>query len=167
MRATQLVTRGTFGVLELLGPTVEFLTPPSEAAYCVLLGTLPPGVSVPLHSHPDDESFYLLSGAVQALTQQGEQLEWLEVPTGGFLHIPGGAKHAFRNPSTEPAVQLVTTTRALGRFFQEIGRPISPGETAPPPTPADLQRFAEAAARRGHWLGSPAENAAVGIILPD
>ena len=47
-------------VLDVLGPTVEFLVLPSEstAGYCIMKGTIPPGVSVPLHSHPDDEIFF-------------------------------------------------------------------------------------------------------------
>jgi len=47
-------------VLDVLGPTVEFLVLPSDCAgdYCVISGTIPPGVSVPIHSHPDDESFF-------------------------------------------------------------------------------------------------------------
>ena len=40
-------------VLELFGPTLEFLTSPQDLQndFCVMRGTLPPGVSVPLHSH--------------------------------------------------------------------------------------------------------------------
>ena len=59
-------------VLDVLGPTIEFMVLPSESEdrYCVLKGTIPPGVSVPLHSHPDDESFFLFSGSVQALVQR-------------------------------------------------------------------------------------------------
>jgi hypothetical protein len=55
--------------LDLLGPTVEFLTLPQEANidFCVLRGILPPGVSVPLHSHPDTEDFFVISGEVQAV----------------------------------------------------------------------------------------------------
>jgi len=36
-------------VLDVLGPTVEFLVLPSESAagYCIMKGTIPPGVSVP------------------------------------------------------------------------------------------------------------------------
>jgi hypothetical protein len=57
-----------------VGPTVEFLNSPDErdAAYCVMIGTIPPGVSVPLHSHPDVESFFTLSGTVQVLFQRGD-----------------------------------------------------------------------------------------------
>jgi hypothetical protein len=50
----------------------------------------------------------------------------------------------------------------LGRFFREFGRP---AETAGAPTPADFQRLQELALAYGYWLGSPADNAAVGISL--
>jgi anti-sigma factor ChrR (cupin superfamily) len=60
MPATQLVRESSYGVLDVLGPTVEFLTAPSEkdAEFCVMRGTIPPGVSVPLHSHADFETFF-------------------------------------------------------------------------------------------------------------
>ena len=47
-------------VLDVLGPTVEFLVLPSECAgdYCVIRGTIPPGVSVPLHSHQTVRVFF-------------------------------------------------------------------------------------------------------------
>jgi quercetin dioxygenase-like cupin family protein len=73
-------------VLDVLGPTVEFLVLPSETAagYCVLKGTIPPGISVPLHSHPDDESFFLLSGSVQSLEHRKDRFAWIELNAGDF-----------------------------------------------------------------------------------
>jgi quercetin dioxygenase-like cupin family protein len=58
-------------IVDLLGPTVEFLTSPQEKGidFCVLRGVIPPGVSVPLHSHPDTEDFFIISGEVQAVRQ--------------------------------------------------------------------------------------------------
>lgn len=156
-----------YGILDVLGPTIEFLTSPEEtdAVYCVMKGTIPPGISVPLHSHADAESFFLLSGAVQVLSQRGDQFEWLDVKPGGFVHVPSSAKHAFRNTSNEPVVQLITTTPKIGKFFQEIGRSITPGVPSPPPTPNELQRFMQVSTNYGYWLGSPEENATVGISL--
>jgi quercetin dioxygenase-like cupin family protein len=168
MRAAHIVARGTHGVLDLFGPTMEFLASPAELGsdYCVMLGTIPPGVAVQLHSHPDDESFYVLSGRVQVLALSGDAFEWIETGPGDFVQIPGGAKHAFRNTFTEPVVQLITTSARLGTFFQEVGRPTSSGAPAPPPTPAEVDRFVRIAARYDHWIGSPEENAAVGIEMP-
>ena len=119
MKASHLVKRGTYRILDLFGPTVEFLTAPedSDAVYCVMIGTIPPGMFVPLHSHADVESFYLLSGSVQVLSDQSDMLEWLNVKSGEFVQVPSNAKHAFRNTSTEPIVQLITTTPRIGKFF--------------------------------------------------
>lgn len=167
MQNAYIANKGIYGALDVFGPTIEFFTLPEEAdaAYCVVMGTIPAGVSVPLHSHPDIESFFLISGAVQALSQRDEKFEWLDVRPGEFVHIPSNAKHAWRNTSNEPAVQLITTTPKLGRFFQEIGRPVTAEAPLLLPTPDELQHLISIAAKYNYWLGSPAENAAIGIAL--
>lgn len=166
MADTQIIYE-TPGVLDVFGPSVEFLSPPAQPddAFSVIRGTVPPGVAVPLHSHVDVESFYLLSGVLQVLLERQDKLEWTDVRTGGFVHIPEGAKHAWRNTSQVPAVALIVTTARLERFFREIGRPLVQGVPLPPPAPEDLQRFAQIAAKYGHWLATPEENAAAGISL--
>jgi quercetin dioxygenase-like cupin family protein len=156
-------------VLSVLGPTVELLTAPSDAAavYCVMRGTIPPGVAVPLHSHPGDpETFFVVSGRGQALVEHDGRLEWQNVAAGDSVHIPAGVRHAHRNTSNEPLVELVVSTPALGRFFLEVGRELKPGSRPAPPRPDDLRRFQQVAAKYHHWLATPAENAAVGIVLP-
>ena len=120
--------------VDVFGPTVEFLTPPEEGAYCVLKGTIPPGMSVPLHSHPEPESFFVVSGKGKVLTERDGRLKWVDVKPGDFIHIPGGAKHAHRNTSSEPLVELATTNTTLGQFFLEVGRPSRPGHPLPPPS---------------------------------
>ena len=164
---THVLRRGSFETLDVFGPTVEFLTAPESAdiPHCMMIGTIPPGISVPLHSHADVESFYVLSGQLQALIQHGDRLEWLGVRSGDFIQVPSGARHAFRNQSTEPVIEVITTTPKLGRFFQEIGRPVIQGVPLPPPTPDNIRRFLEIAARYGYWNATPAENAAAGISL--
>jgi quercetin dioxygenase-like cupin family protein len=156
MRNIYIVNKGMYGALDVFGPTIEFLTSPEEVdAYCVMIGTIPPGISVPLHSHPDLESFFLISGTVQAFAPRGNSFEWQQVRPGEFVHVPSNVRHAWRNTSGEPAVQLVTTTPKIGRFFQEIGRPVKGGTPLPPPTPDELQRFALVAAKYNYWIGSP------------
>ena len=55
--------------VDLFGPTVEVLTSPHDVHddFCVLKGVIPPGSSIPPHSHPDTEDFFVLSGQAQAL----------------------------------------------------------------------------------------------------
>jgi len=155
--------------VDLMGPTVEFLTSPQEAGidFCLLRGVLPPGVSVPLHSHPDTEDFIVISGEVQALNQGTTGYEWIEVKAGDHVHVPGNARHAWRNTSGAPFVTYIITTPKLGKFFQEVGRPI--GNTDQPVPAEDiadfLARYGSAAGKYGYWNATPEENSAVGIYL--
>jgi hypothetical protein len=80
-------------------------------------------------------------------------------PTVEYLTLPDDQ----RNVSSEPVVSLIITTKRLGHFFQETGRPLA--DAAQPPTPEGLARFAAVSARYGYWNGTPEENAAVGIEL--
>jgi quercetin dioxygenase-like cupin family protein len=152
-------------VLNVLGPTVEFLTPPGDApnGVCVMRGVLPAGVTVPLHSHDDTEDFYVLAGSQQVLVHENNGFEWCDANAGDYVRVPGGVLHAHRNVSDEPAIDLIFTTGQLGRFFEEVGRPL----TGPPqaPSPQQVAEFVAAATKYGHTLGTPEENAAAGIQL--
>jgi quercetin dioxygenase-like cupin family protein len=153
-------------VLDVFGPTVEFLTSPDEAQgeFCVMRGVIPPGAVIPLHSHDDPEDFYIVAGAQQVLVRGPEGPEWSDAHTGDYVHVPGGTPHAHRNVLGEPAVDLITTTARLGKFFQEAGRPVT--GSPQPPTPDEIGRFIAVAGKYGYWLGSPEDNAAVGIEMP-
>jgi quercetin dioxygenase-like cupin family protein len=148
--------------LDVLGAIVEHLTPLDAAQPCVLRGTLPAGVVVPLHSHPDAETFIVQSGELAALAGD----EWITLAPGAVFHVPPDAPHAWRTVSQAPAVATIVTTARLGRFLHEVGRPFrNDGATAWPPEPGAIARLAATAARYGHWLATPAENAAIGIEL--
>jgi quercetin dioxygenase-like cupin family protein len=153
-------------VVELFGPTVEYLTSPEDEPndFCVLKGTIPPSASVPLHSHADTEDFFILSGSVEGLRHDTQGYTWIGAKAGDYLHVPGDAPHAWRNVSREPVVMLMITTKRIGRFFQEVGRPAT-GAPQPPPTPEDLARFAAVSAKYGYWNATPEENVAVGIQM--
>jgi quercetin dioxygenase-like cupin family protein len=161
------LNEGTQPVLNVFGPTVQFFATPAQAeeALCVMKGVIPPGVPVPIHSHAGVECFFMVSGQQDILIEKDGQFLWTRCKPGDFIQVPSEVKHAFRNPYTEPAVSLVTTTAKLGRFFEEIGREIAQDAPPAPPTPEALQHFMETAIRYGYWLASPQENAAVGISL--
>jgi quercetin dioxygenase-like cupin family protein len=154
--------------LDVLGPTIQFVTDPAEHdAPCIMRGTVPPGVSIPLHSHADPETFLPVSGHLRGLTFHGNDFEWIDIRPGAVFHVPGGAKHAFRNDGREEAVLIIASTATIGQFFREIGTPVTPGSRPTGPPSADrVQRFLATAARYGYWNASPEENARVGITLP-
>jgi quercetin dioxygenase-like cupin family protein len=160
------VAAGTSRIaLDVLGPTVEFLTSPAAAHhdFCVMRGVIPPGVAVPLHSHDATEVFFVLSGTKQVLTLGGGPAEWVEVRAGDYVHVPRGVRHAHRNVSAEPLVELVITTARLGNWFEEVGTPATGARRQP----AVLGHFLAVSRKYGYWLGSPDDNAAVGLRLPE
>jgi len=165
MKVTKVVRADERTFLDLLdGARLELLSPSREDVYCVMKGAIPPGVSVPIHSHADAESFYVLSGEAQGLVETEAGLQWQTLRPGDFIHIPGGAKHAWRNVSGEPMAALITCTAKLGRALREMGQ-LANEAGKRIPRPADIQRLMEISERYGYWLGSREENAAVGIEL--
>jgi quercetin dioxygenase-like cupin family protein len=142
------------------GTGIEVLSPEEETSW-VLKATLQPGAVVPVHSHHEQEDFYMLSGQGEALVQTENGLEWKAVQAGDFIHIPGNAKHAWRNRFPAPAETLVVTPARLGRFLRELGEQ----DQASGSTGA-MEALLRISQRYGYWLGSPEENAAVGISLP-
>lgn len=155
-------------ILDVLGATVAFLAEPADddASPCVMRGTIPPGGAVPLHSHPDAETFVVLSGEIEATADSADGVKWNAIGPGDAFHVPAGAPHAFRNRARTPATALVVTTARLGRFFREIGAPLVPGRGYGPPPPERVRQFLDIAARYGHWNATPEENAQIGIALP-
>lgn len=152
-------------MFEVLGASVHFFVGPQQGdnASCILKGTIPAGVAIPMHSHDAIEVFFLLSGKIEVLIEKGEKMQWVEANSGTLIDIPSNAKHAFRNRSQHPATNLLFTTSKHGRYFQEIGRPLASGENVRPPTPHEIRHFLETASRHCYWFATPEENASVGI----
>jgi quercetin dioxygenase-like cupin family protein len=167
--SAHLVDPRTVETINVLGPTAQYLTSPDDGEHApfIMRGTIPAGGAVPLHSHADPETFLAIAGELEGLVESADGFNWVRIGPGDVFHVPGGAKHAFRNPSREPAVQIVVTTARLGRFFREIGTPVAPGSPTGGPPPAEaIQRFLETAERYGYWNATPEENAEVGLTLP-
>jgi quercetin dioxygenase-like cupin family protein len=153
-------------ILDVFGPTVEFLTWSKGFGeqFCVIRGVIPPGVTVPLHSHHDTEDFYIVCGTQQVLVPGTDGLEWRDANAGEYVRVSGGVPHAHRNISDQPAVDLIITTPRMGRFFREVGDPL--GTSANQPTAQRLRHFMNMATKYGMQLGTPEENAVVGIDVP-
>jgi mannose-6-phosphate isomerase-like protein (cupin superfamily) len=153
--------------LDILGPTIEFLTAPADdSTPCIMRGTIPPGMFVPLHSHADPETFWVVSGEIEGYSDDPQFPGWTPMKSGDIWDVPGGVRHAFRNPGTEPVVTIIVSTARLGRFFQEVGVPARVGaKPSWPPGPQEIQRFLDVATRYGYWNASPEENARIGIVM--
>jgi hypothetical protein len=60
---------------------------------------------------------------------------------------------------------VLVSGRELYRFFRELAEPLDPFAPPQAPNPEVLQRLFEVAARYQYWMGSPSENATIGIHL--
>lgn len=163
----RLVDLDSVQLFDEMGPTVQILElPTSDDLPCIIRGVVPPGFIVPLHSHAEPETFVHLSGVLEGLVVSPEGATWVPVRPGQVFHVPGHVRHAWRNPSAEPAVSICISTPTMGRFFIEAGTPVTPGAPPAPPSAEVIQRFLDTAARYGYWTATPEENEQVGITLP-
>jgi quercetin dioxygenase-like cupin family protein len=126
--------------------------------YCVLTAEMPSGVVVPLHSHSDRESFYVLSG--ETTFYDGDS--WRILREGDFVDVLSNTKHAWRNASGSSASLLVVTTVRMGIFLQRVSSSV---DTKPDPRTASRreEHFFKMVQEYGYWLGSPGDNKAIGL----
>ena len=101
----------------------------------------PPGGGPPPHYHTlDDESFHVLEGRVEFMSNG----TWHEVPPGGTVYMPRNVVHAFRNIGDTPSRMLLTTTPSgFEVFFARCA------EEFAKPGPPDMQRLMEISAEHG------------------
>jgi quercetin dioxygenase-like cupin family protein len=149
------------------GSLFEILASPEEVGdpICLIRGTVPPAVVVPLHSHSDLELFYVLEGSVEIFQSKEGASGWTTVGAGAVVAVPGNVKHALRNTSSLQATMVVVTTSKLYEFFGEVSKPFDLKRRPSPPTPEEMEKLFSTAARYGYWMASPEENAAIGISL--
>jgi quercetin dioxygenase-like cupin family protein len=145
--------------IDILGPQIEFATRTSGDAddYCVMLGIVGAGVFVPLHSHPQRETIFVMTGQLEVYGSEG----WRELWPGEVFDIEGGSKHAIRNNTGNRTSVLLISTIEMTDFFLTVGTPLS--EREPRTTPS---AFAQAAQDRGFWLADADENRLIGLELP-
>jgi quercetin dioxygenase-like cupin family protein len=172
MNATSETKTGTSRGAEqqtfmVVGVLHQFLSTPEQIndQISVMRVTIPSGVVIPLHSHADPEIFYVLNGSLEVFQAEGPSEGWQTVNAGEVASIPGNVKHALRNTSPSPITSIIVTKQELYSFFRELARPFDPNSPPAPPTPEEMQQLFSLAEKYGYWLGSPDENAAIGISL--
>ncbi len=153
-------------VFDVFGVSLQFLVIPQQTCGRISLyrGTIAPSVIVPLHSHPEPEIFYVLEGGLEVYMASGPQQGWSTYTLGDVIAIPGDVRHALRNHSSTPATTVLVTQDELYGFFREIAKP-SYGQPPQPPSPEEVQKLFTAAGKYHYWMGSQADNAAIGILL--
>jgi quercetin dioxygenase-like cupin family protein len=84
-------------------------------------GVLPRDAAPPLHSHPQDETFYVLAGRVLVWAGASEHGRMCE--DGAAIFVPGGVPHAFRVVSDTARMLFLSTPAGIERFVDALAAP--------------------------------------------
>jgi quercetin dioxygenase-like cupin family protein len=102
------------------------------------------GSGPPPHSHPWDEAFYVIRGAIAFGAGDKE----LVAHAGTLVHVPAGTTHWFRYGEGGGEMVAVTSREGAASMFADLDREVSPDKP-------DLGKFVEIAARYGATISVP------------
>ena len=132
-------------VLNLVGEHITVLASgEATEGYEVFLQRGPEGSGPPAHSHPWDESFFVVKGQIDF----GIGAESTTASPGTFVHLPAGTVHWFR--FGRGGAEMISMTSRLGasRMFTDLAREVAPVDP-------DLGKLAEVGARHGLKVAEP------------
>ncbi|HEX5450001.1 MAG TPA: cupin domain-containing protein [Gaiellaceae bacterium] len=109
---------------------------------------LPRGAAPPLHTHPQDETFYVL---------EGDLVAWADTETarcgpGAVVFVPGGVPHAFRVESDSARVLFLSTPAGIEEFVRDLSEPAGYPWLPPPPDGARVSAERMEKANRAHGV---------------
>lgn len=116
----------TPGPLAVVGEEITILASGDQTGSYEIFGQRgPEGSGPPPHSHPWDEAFYVLEGAVHFGV--GDDQNLVATP-GTLVHVSGGTTHWFRFADGGGAVVSVTSRAGASAFFTQVASEVSPTE---------------------------------------
>jgi quercetin dioxygenase-like cupin family protein len=127
-------------------------------------GVLPHGAAPPLHSHPQDETFYVLEGNVTIWIVEPDLLDdadstptWLKTrgqtcTAGAVAYAPGGTAHTFRVTSDTARMLFLSTPAGIEDFVRALAQPAGWPWLQPPPDGPRVPAERLAAAEREHGV---------------
>ena len=99
----------------------------------------PEGSGPPPHSHPWDESFYVMKGEIAFGIDGAEMMTALP---GTLVHLPAGTTHWFRFGTGGGEMLSMTSREAASRMFADLDREVSSEHP-------DLAKLADVGQRHG------------------
>jgi mannose-6-phosphate isomerase-like protein (cupin superfamily) len=106
----------------------------TDEAYTMLEVIVPPGGGPPgLHTHPQQETFYILEGTFAIDTLHNGKPGSVVVNAGDSVHVPGMAPHNYRNIGNITGRFLsVQAPGGFDRFVLELSIPVTDPANPPP-----------------------------------
>lgn len=125
--------------LNVVGEKVTVLASGDQTdGYEVFLQEGPPESGPPPHSHPWDETFYVMKGDVEFSIGGEAQL----AAAGTLVHLPAGTVHWFRCGREGALMLSVTSRKGASEVFAALDREIPPG-------PLDVPKIIEVISANG------------------
>lgn len=94
---------------------------------------LPRGAAPPVHSHPQDETLYLLEGRAAVWTGDSAETEPAVCEPGAAVFVPGGTPHTFRVDSDTARVLFLSVPAGIEEFVHALAEPAGWPWLQPPP----------------------------------
>jgi quercetin dioxygenase-like cupin family protein len=107
----------------------------TEGRFALWEGTLPHAAAPPLHSHPQDETFYVLEGKVTAwlvepemADDDGDPPDWIRgcarpCGVGDVVFAPAGLPHTFRVESDTARMLFLSTPAGIEEMVRGLAEP--------------------------------------------
>ena len=94
-------------------------------------GTLPRGAAPPLHTHPQDETFYVLEGELTFWVVERDLAQdrgWVKTHArccgvGSVAFAPGGTPHTFRVESDTARLLFLSTPAGIDDYIRALAEP--------------------------------------------
>jgi quercetin dioxygenase-like cupin family protein len=125
--------------LNIVGEQITVLASgETTGGYELFLQRGPEGSGPPPHSHPWDESFYVVKGPIDF----GIGAETKTASAGTLVHLPAGTVHWFRFGKGGGEMISVTSRLGASKMFTDLAREVAPVNP-------DLEKLKEVGARHG------------------
>lgn len=125
--------------LDIVGEHVTVLASgAATGSYEVFLQRGPEGSGPPPHSHPWDESFFVVAGEIDF----GIGADSRTAAPGTLVHLPAGTVHWFRFGRGGGEMLSITSRLGASAMFTDIAREVAPVNP-------DLAKLAEVGGRHG------------------
>lgn len=134
-----LASKDYASALDIVGEHITVLASGEETGgYEIFLQQGPEGSGPPPHSHPWDESFFVVKGEVEF----GFDAASKTASVGSLVHLPAGTEHWFRFGRGGGEMISITSRLGASQMFTDMAREVAPVNP-------DLEKLAEVGGRHG------------------
>lgn len=113
---------------------------------------LPRDAAPPVHTHPQDETVYVLEGSVAAWKGDPDEVAPLQCGPGAAVFVAGGTPHTFRVDSDTARVLFLSTPAGIEEYVHALAEPAEWPWLQPPADGPRVPRERLEAVEREHGV---------------